>query len=114
MAHYGLHLAEEVWANGIPARRLWALVRHLPPESPVWANEGWTHRDEIAARTMELVDGWGRIQATVAGADPKKLPKDAREYGARIQRPETPRAEKPKKKITTDTAEIAAFFRQYH
>lgn len=118
MREYGLDLRVEVGRS--TPRRLWALIKGLRSDSATWAGESrWTRAEELMAQTLEYLDGWGHINAVVAGADPKKLPRDARDYaGIRIQRPEdstvAPQESKPNRISTTDTRVIAQWFAQHH
>jgi len=91
-------------------RRLLALIRGLPPEAAAFREDQptWTQRDELLATLIEVTDAWGRqVVATLVALHGGKvrLPEPVR-----IQHPERAEAEEPEKHITTDAAEIAAFF----
>jgi len=63
----------------------------------------------LLATLIEVTDAWGRqiVAALVAVHGGKvRLPEPVR-----VQHPERPEAEPPEREITTDAAEIAAFFR---
>lgn len=49
------------------ARRVWVLLRGLPPESLTWRQGTWTLRDELMARTVENIDYWGWVAACQHG-----------------------------------------------
>lgn len=66
MRFYRFDLPREAEAAGV--RRLCVLLRGLPPEAATWREETrWTDRDELAAMTVELIDGWGRGLAKLLG-----------------------------------------------
>lgn len=94
-------------------RRLHALVQGLPPEAATFRGDGpaWTQQDELLASAIEIVDAWGRqlLSALVAVHGGKvRLPEPVRiKHADRAEAPEP-----QKEKITTDPAEIAAFFAQ--
>jgi hypothetical protein len=92
-------------------RRLLALIRGLPPDAATFRDEqpSWTQRDELLATLVEVTDAWGRqVVATLVALHGGKvrLPEPVR-----VRHPERAEAEPPEKHITTDAAEIAAFFK---
>jgi hypothetical protein len=90
----------------VGVRRLLALVNGLPPEAALWREEmAWTAQDELAARSIEVIDGWGRAHAQLMGARRRELADPIH-----VPRPgERPAAAR---EIETDPRRIAAWFRQ--
>lgn len=98
-------------------RRLWSLIEQLPLEAAIWRKEapGWKLEHELLALIPEVMDGWQRYMARVWGAKQSQLPE-----AFEVEHPERDRArdlarrlkKEDKPKLTTDKAEIAAFFRE--
>jgi hypothetical protein len=109
LAEYGFDIVEE-W-DRVSLRRLWVLIKGLPPSATVWTGEAqWTRQDELLASLVERVDAWGRLNFIVAGGKPDI---DPDRYGQQIKRPDEAwgeAAEKKKREITTDTRVIAQWF----
>lgn len=105
--YYRLDLRRELNATGV--RRLLALIEGLPVDAAVWREDkpGWTQADELAALQIEMADMWGRILAMCLGAKSGKLPKPPQ-----LTHPDRVRL-KEKPRVTTDQAEIAAFFSRH-
>jgi hypothetical protein len=82
---------------------LWALVRGLPLDSATWRS-GWTQQDELMATQIEVTDRLGLRLARMFGA--KSVPDPLR-----IEHPDRPEPEQ--KRLTSKSAEIAAFFRKH-
>lgn len=103
MAEYGFDLVAE-WET-VTYRRLWVLLQGLPVDAALWREENtWTTQDELAAALIELTDIASRRVVRALGGDVKGEP-------IRIGRPERDvEPQRVERIITTDTAEIAAWF----
>jgi hypothetical protein len=92
--------------NGVGARRLWALVSSLPPDSALArAVAPWRLEDELLATLIEVVDAGNRQVFQAVLAPYVKSPEAWEQI--RVPRPGTtaPPAPKPK-----SVAEIRAMF----
>lgn len=103
-----MDLSEAIWGTSPwSARRLWALLKHLPRESAVakaMAPQGaaeWTNTEELLATLCELVDAGNRTFVKAHSKPGSQEPKPIR-----ITRP-WQRAE-PRKPSPKD--EVVAFF----
>lgn len=92
-------------------RRLLALINGLPVEAAVWRQDkpSWNQDHELLASLIETIDRWGRIQTDLACGKKVQVPAPVR-----VTHPDRPEpAAPPKPKVTTDIAEIAAFFQRH-
>jgi len=83
----------------------------LPPDAAAFREDqpGWTQQDELLATLIEVSDAWGRqIVATLVALHGGKV---RFPDPMRVRHPDRPDPEPPQRQITTDAAEIAAFFR---
>lgn len=86
------------------ARRLLALLRGLPDDAAC-KRDVWTLRDEVAAKTLEAVDHWGRVHAMLFG---DKRAQD-RQPPVMVAAPSRATATQPRKEPITDPRAIAAW-----
>lgn len=83
------------------ARRLCALVTHLPNESATWSHDGWGHAQELLALVAEQTDFYGRLTAQGLGWKLKGKPLEITRPGGEPE---------PQKEPETDPSKIGRFF----
>lgn len=102
---YRLDLRDEIETAG--PRRLWALVRNLPPESATHRAESLPPVEELLATLVERMDAWNEPQLMLALGQ-KRVIVPSR---MRIRRPSDPPPQE--RKIESDPRAIAAWFAKH-
>lgn len=108
--YYRLDLRHEVITAG--CRRLWALVRGLPPDSAL-RRDGrmWTQANEIAAVALERADVWGWRLTTATKAF-KRVPEMPRFDHPDRPRPKPAEVAASAERRMSTPQEIMAFMRK--
>lgn len=96
-----------MFVNKIGVRRLWALLRGLPPDSAVWREDTFTPTEEFLVQIMERQHAWNEsILGALMGHKKVSVP-----AAPQILRPgeEMPQP----RKVETDPRVIAAWFQEH-